>query len=533
MMKTLQAGAVTLLLGFSHAVLLAQSPAMPGAIFPKRSVALAFLGSRLKLETVIAPLLEKYHFHATFFVDDPPPPVADDLGTGERHMTWPEIAALSGMFEIGNFTARPQSENGQWSNWPRPEQIRQLEFVEQRCNAAGISKPTALFYPMGMADPGIFQFLADKGYTMGLTMLPPSTIDFYSPSIYHPLLAPCITDPSVFYKAMDQARSHDFTQDRIPVVAFGGSPSALGWGEITARLRFLADAKFNVISIGELAGYTGDAMRAKRYWDMRYAECGSGIVCTLDPSTRHWYMVKVAPAASETRTGPQEHPLALGALAMKLEGQIVPKLDFDRVPLEACLNALGQPPAGPQGNVQPVSFVVDPAVDVSTPVTLHLINAPYAEALRYISRLAGVTFSIERYAITVDTPVNRTGNIGTITPGSMNEEIDLETANIPRVDFTDASLDSVMNLLTQKLNAATGGSVQLAFVADPTLNVSKAVTLHAKNMPFTEVLRYVGEGANADFVIDRYAIYARTKRSRTDDPAPDVYAAPTPFALVR
>jgi len=244
MMKTLQAGAVTLLLGFSHAVLLAQSPAMPGAIFPKRSVALAFLGSRLKLETVIAPLLEKYHFHATF-------------------------------------------------------------------------------------------------------------------------------------------------------------------------------------------------------------------------------------------------------------------------------------------------FVVDPAVDVSTPVTLHLINAPYAEALRYISRLAGVTFSIERYAITVDTPVNRTGNIGTITPGSMNEEIDLETANIPRVDFTDASLDSVMNLLTQKLNAATGGSVQLAFVADPTLNVSKAVTLHAKNMPFTEVLRYVGEGANADFVIDRYAIYARTKRSRTDDPAPDVYAAPTPFALVR
>ena len=533
-MKILQAGAVILLLGFSSARLHAQSPAPTPPTFPKRSVALAFVGAWLKYKTFIAPLLAKYHFHATLFIDDPVPlPVADALGKLEPLMTWPDIAACSGTFEIGNFTAYAENEKGGWIGWPRPEQIRQLEVVEQRCDDDGVAKPGTIFYPPGMADPSIFQFLADRGYSMGLTILPPETIDFYKPPVYHPLLVPCLLEPTLFYKAVDMVRSHDFPRDRILVIVFDAPYTRLSWEAIAARLRFLSEQKFNVLSIGDLAGYAGDAMRATRYWDMRYAEPGQGLVFTLDPYTKHWYMEKVAPVVSVSRSGPPEEPPASSALALQLEERMVPKLDFDRVPLEACLTALGQPPAGSHGEVQPVSFVIDPGVDVSTPVTLHLINAPYAEVLRYISRLAGVRFSIERYAITVNAPANRTGNIGTITPGSMNEEIDLETTNIPHIDFTNASLDSVMNLLTQKLSAATGGSTQLAFVADPALNVSKAVTLHVKNMPFTEVLRYVGEAAKTDFVIEQYAIYAQPKAPKANEPAPDFYAAPTPFALVR
>jgi hypothetical protein len=533
MTKILQAGAVILLLGLPSAPLLAQSPTPPPAVFPKRSVAIAFLGSRLKLKTYIAPLLEKYHFRATLFVDDPAPPVVDDLGTGERHLTWPEIAGLSGTFEIGNFTAHPEDETGGWYGWPRPEQIRQLEVVEQRCNAAGLGKPSMIFYPQGVADPSIFQFLSDRGYSMGLTLLPPRVIDFYNPVVYHPLLVPCLMDPTLFYEAVDKVRSQDFPRDRILVIVFDPPHTMLSWEAVAARLSFLSKEKFNVLSIGDLAGYAGDAMRATRYWDMRYAESGSGLRFTLDPRTQHWYMVNVAPLVSVPRTGPPEEPAASGALAMQLERRIMPQVNFDRMPLEACIDALGQPPAGSQGQTAPVSFVVEPAVDVSTPITLHLINTPYTEVLRYISRLAGVTFSIERYAITVNTPANRTGNIGTITPGSMNRAIDFETTNISHLDFTDASVDAVMNLLSRKLNDATGGSIRLTFVADPALNVSKAVTLHVKNMPFMEVLRYVGDLAATDFAIEQYAIYARPKPPKANEPAPDVYAAPTPFALVR
>ena len=145
-MNNLRSHAVALCALFAccDATLLAQDAGPQAIVFPKRSVALAFLGSRLKFKTVLAPLLSQYHFHATLFVDEPRPALVDDLGTGMRHMTWPEIASLTGTCGIGNFTAYPETEKGEWTMWPRPEQLRELDTVERHCEAAGIPKPDAV-----------------------------------------------------------------------------------------------------------------------------------------------------------------------------------------------------------------------------------------------------------------------------------------------------------------------------------------------------------------------------------------------------
>jgi len=638
-MNTLRSHAVALYALFAccNAALLAQDAGPQAIVFPKRVVALAFLGSRLKFKTVIAPLLSQYHFHATLFVDEPRPSVADDLGTGMRHMTWPEIANLSGTCGIGNFTAHPETENGEWTMWPRPEQLRELDTVERHCEAAGIPKPDAVFYPMGMADPGIFQLLVEKGYSAGLLRLPPRKIDFYIPAIDHPLLIPSVVDPVDFYPAADQARSSRFPRDRILVLTLDSPSNNLGWGGISARLKFLADEKFTVLSIGDVLSYAkaGAAMRARRYWDMRYAEPGAGLVFSEDPKTEHWYMDRVAQLSPEPSAEPPPRPHIPTPLERRLDAIILPRVDFAELPLNQCIDFLSEASgqaapvnfliAGSLDVSTPISlrlanvplleviryladlanasysvdayavtlsprpaaswrpsvktpatflqiaalenltlpevhlkgatlgaaldslhrqaqsrcaasvpdFVIDPDVDLSTPLTLELTQAPYTEILRYVSFLAGVSFSVERHAISVSTAPNPAGAIGPITPASDTESIDLEDTKIPQLDVTDATLDSVMEFLTHKLEAASGGAIHLPFVADPALKLSTPVTLHVRNMPMTEVLRYVGELGRADFEIEQYAIVARPRKPKPNEPAPEIYAAPTPFALVQ
>jgi hypothetical protein len=479
---------------------------------------------------------------------------------------------------------------------------------------------------------------------MGLKKLPPNVVDFYRPEIDHPLLIPSLADTNLFYKAIDLARSHDFPHDRILVLAFVDPHETFGWGWIGPYLRFLHDQKFTVLSIGDLAGYVdaGDAMRSKRYWDMRYAESGpSSVFFTFDRFSRHWYMdwaihPEEEPAAA---SDPPEPPHAPSPLETQLDTEILPKLDFDGIPLQSCIDFLRQQPGEAQGNLPPLNFVlaggvdastpitlhlvdvplmevvryladlasatlesdryaitlspeaagtarptaktpasllqitaldnlilpeidlkaatlgtalealrsqaqsasttripdfvIEPGVDLSIPVTLHLIGAPYTEALRYVSRLAGVGFSIDRYAISVTPTANPGGEISQVTPASLTEMADLETANIASLSFTDASLDSVMELLSQKLLLASGGTTRLTFVAEPGLNVSVPVTLHVENIPFTEALRYVGQLADVHFVIERYAISVRHRVAPAAEPTPEPYAAPTPFALVQ
>lgn len=107
-----------------------------------------------------------------------------------------------------------------------------------------------------------------------------------------------------------------------------------------------------------------------------------------------------------------------------------------------------------------------------------------------------------------------------IGPGAASEK-QLQRLILPKVDFSNATLDSTLDALRQQASKVSGGKIEPSFVVQPGVNVSTPVTLHLSGVPFSEVLRYVGELVKADFVVDRYAITVRPKAAAA--PAPTTH----------
>jgi len=105
--------------------------------------------------------------------------------------------------------------------------------------------------------------------------------------------------------------------------------------------------------------------------------------------------------------------------------------------------------------------------------------------------------------------------------GSKKLERQLQSLEIPAVDFRDATLDSALEFLRQQ--AEKVGNIRTTFVVQPGVDASRPVTLKLTNVPFTEVLRYIGQLANARFEIESYAINVRPLTGG----APEATPAPT------
>jgi hypothetical protein len=97
----------------------------------------------------------------------------------------------------------------------------------------------------------------------------------------------------------------------------------------------------------------------------------------------------------------------------------------------------------------------------------------------------------------------------------------------PKIDLREASLAEALDFLRQKGNQIGEGKVAINFVLqiDEAAKMNK-VTLTLQNVPFTEVLRYIGELANVTFVYERFAIAVRPKGAA----APEATNAPAPKA---
>lgn len=95
-------------------------------------------------------------------------------------------------------------------------------------------------------------------------------------------------------------------------------------------------------------------------------------------------------------------------------------------------------------------------------------------------------------------------------PGAANEK-QLQRLILPKVDFVNATFDSALDALRQQAIKASEGRIQPNFVVQGGVDKSTPVTLHLSNIPFTEVIRYLGELVKAEVVIDRYAINIRPK----------------------
>jgi ATP/maltotriose-dependent transcriptional regulator MalT len=105
-------------------------------------------------------------------------------------------------------------------------------------------------------------------------------------------------------------------------------------------------------------------------------------------------------------------------------------------------------------------------------------------------------------------------------PGSATEEA-LRKIILDKVDHREASLADLLEFLRQKGNALGGGKVSINFVLqlDEAAKASK-VTITLERVPFTEVLRYIGDLANVQFTYEAYAIVVKPKSASAAVEAP-------------
>jgi len=101
------------------------------------------------------------------------------------------------------------------------------------------------------------------------------------------------------------------------------------------------------------------------------------------------------------------------------------------------------------------------------------------------------------------------------TGSGAEREKQLAGVVLPRVELKDASFETTLDYLKQ--SAAKQGRNDISFVVQvpPEVAEAKKVTLNLSNIPFTEVLRYVGELTGFKFSIDKYAIVVKQAQTET------------------
>ena len=231
------------------------------APIPDKVVVLTFDDSVASQFTVVRPLLQRYHFGATFFITE-----GFSFSTNKKdYMTWEQIAQLHrDGFEVGNHTRDHfgiTSENmGQLKD--------QLQAINDRCALHQIPKPISFAYPGNsiakealpvLAEMGIQfarrggapEFPYDKGEGLG-----------FEPELDHLLLIPTAGDARPdwtlenFKKAVALAK-----QGKIAVLQFHGVPDLdHPWvntpaGRFSDYMKYLHEGGFKVIALRDIKNY--------------------------------------------------------------------------------------------------------------------------------------------------------------------------------------------------------------------------------------------------------------------------------------
>jgi peptidoglycan/xylan/chitin deacetylase (PgdA/CDA1 family) len=252
--------------------ILATSPASGGDVIPDKLVVLTFDDASKSHFTVARPLLKKYRFGATFFVTE-----GFDMPTNKRdYMTWDEIALLhKDGFEIGNHTRDHMSVTDKTVGGL----AAQVRALNERFKEHGIPAPVSFAYPGNAITKRALPVLADLGILFARRGGSP---EFpykegrgfaYEPGLDHPLLIPSAGDARPtwtlddFKRAVGQAR-----HGNISVLQFHGVPdTAHDWVTTSSEqfegyLKYLADNKFHVVALRDLARYVDPAIVPTNPW---------------------------------------------------------------------------------------------------------------------------------------------------------------------------------------------------------------------------------------------------------------------------
>jgi peptidoglycan/xylan/chitin deacetylase (PgdA/CDA1 family) len=251
---------------------LCATPVLPREPIPDKLVVLTFDDASKSHYTIARPLLKKYGFGATFFVTE-----GFDFPTNKRdYMTWEEIAQLhQDGFEIGNHTLDHQGVN---RNTVR-NLAAQLRGINVQCQKHGIPIPVSFAYPGNAIERDALPVLKELGIQFARRGGSP---EFpykegrgfaYEPGLDHPLLIPSAGDArpgwalADFKRAVDQARN-----GKIAVLQLHGVPdSAHDWVTTSQKqfeeyMKYLADNKFHVIALRDLAKYVDPSVTPSDPW---------------------------------------------------------------------------------------------------------------------------------------------------------------------------------------------------------------------------------------------------------------------------
>lgn len=121
-------------------------------------VVLTFDDATQSQRTIVAPLLKKYGFGATFYVCEFP-----GFENKDHYMTWEQIKELDEMgFEIGNHSRNHGAMNAQ----SRLQIEQETAYIEEKCAEYGIPRPVTYAYPgCDWTEEGI-DVLRERGYRL-------------------------------------------------------------------------------------------------------------------------------------------------------------------------------------------------------------------------------------------------------------------------------------------------------------------------------------------------------------------------------
>jgi len=219
---------------------------------PERLIVLTFDDGCRSHATVVAPVLKRLAFNATFYVVKP--------GTFSPRRSWyvsyRELRSLAGDgFEIGNHTSRHQSG----------AEIEAFLDLEDYLLAHGIPKPSTVCWPVYRVNTDTFHSLLENGYGFGRG----GHNRPYRPTVDHPLDAPSFTlngnwTMGKFISVVRQA-----TAGKVVVLCYHGVPDLQHpWVNVdpqvfAEQMQYLKTNGYKVIAMRDLAEYIDIAEASK------------------------------------------------------------------------------------------------------------------------------------------------------------------------------------------------------------------------------------------------------------------------------
>jgi len=219
------------------------------APIPEKLVVLTFDDAPASQYAVVAPLLKKYDFGATFFVCEFPPNYQDS----SLYMNWRQIMALDKMgFEIANHT----HSHPNITRLSQTDFNTELEYIEYKCDSLGIPVPMNFAYPGYSLNDKTLGLLKERNYRMARA----GGSRPYNPLNDHPYLIPSWAtnenNKSVIMEALQEAKG-----GKIVVLTLHGVPDIEHpWVNTPPELfreylQYLADNNYTAIAMRDLEEY--------------------------------------------------------------------------------------------------------------------------------------------------------------------------------------------------------------------------------------------------------------------------------------